>query len=465
MDRQSGSNFISTVAAVKKYQNHQGARERKGELLCSHCGFTNHTVDKCFKLHGYPPGHYKYNQKPNQGYGIQGHRWTGTNQESGISSIANVSADDLTLNQCQQLIEFLSSKLQVGPTTPGKTRSQRLISKPIHLRDYQCYVVNHHTKSSTAHPLSSVLNDQKLSPYFCVFVSNISSIIEPQSFYQAVVLPEWRQAMTEELRALQHNLLFISHLAKLWLGVVGFTKLNFLLLALCNALAAARGWFLFQLDVNNAFLHGDLFEEVYMSLPPGYYRYGECLPKDMFANNSLFIRNHGDIFLALLVYVDDIVIATNNEKEAADFKILLNSKFCLKDLGELKYFLEIEVARSNSGISICQRHYALQLINEAGILGCKPRTTPMDINMKLSQEYGDLLADPLSYRRLIGRLLYLTITRPDLTYSVNNLSQYVSKPRVSHMEDVHNVLKYIKGTAGQSLLYSSNSNLKLSFFF
>lgn len=100
------------------------------------------------------------------------------------------------------------------------------------------------------------------------------------------------------------------------------------------------------------------------------------------------------------MYVDDIVIATNNELEAADFKVLLNSKFCLKDLDEFKYFLGIEVARSKHGISICQRHYALQLVIEAGLLGCQPRTTPMDVNMKLSHEDGELLPDASYCRSL-----------------------------------------------------------------
>lgn len=128
------------------------------------------------------------------------------------------------------------------------------------------------------------------------------------------------------------------------------------------------------------------------------------------ADHSLFVRTRGSTFLALLVYVDDIVLATNDKQKTTDLKVFLDSRFKFKDLGNLKYFLGIEVARSSSGISICQRHYALQLLTETRLLGCKPRSTPLDINLKLSSEDGKLLSDPLLYRRLVGRLLYLTIT-------------------------------------------------------
>lgn len=170
------------------------------------------------------------------------------------------------------------------------------------------------------------------------------------------------------------------------------------------------------------------------------------------------------MFIALLVYVDDVVIAINDEEEAKALKIFLNDQFKLKDLGDLKYFLGIEVARSRRGIYICQRHYALQLFTESGLLGCKPLTTPMDINLKLSQDDGDLLPDSSLYRKLVGKLLYLTITRSDLAYSVNKLSQFVSVPRDKHLQAVYSVLKYVKGTMGQRMFYSSSSDLKLSLF-
>ena len=106
----------------------------------------------------------------------------------------------------------------------------------------------------------------------------------------------------------------------------------------------------------------------------------------------------------MLVYVDDIVIASNDQKAVDDLKIFLHGCFKLKDLGPLKYFLGLEVARSPKGISLSQRQYALQLLSDSGFLGSKLSKTPMDPNIKLSQEDGDLLEDPTVYRRMIGKL-------------------------------------------------------------
>jgi hypothetical protein len=260
------------------------------------------------------------------------------------------------------------------------------------------------------------------------------------------------------------------------------------------AIAAADNWFLHQLDVNNAFLHGDLDEEVYMAVPPGFSIKGESqvrrLTKSLYglkqasrqwfskfsnsliaqgfiqsrADYSLFTRTQGSVFIALLVYVDDAVLANNDAAAIKQFIASLNEQFKLKDLGKLKFFLGLEVARSEKGISLSQRKYALEILQDSSLLASKPTKFPMEQNLKLSRGDGPLLDDPTSYRRLIGKMIYLSITRPDLAYVVQHLSQFMDQPRQPHLDADHRVLRYLKASPGQGLFFSSSSDFRVKAF-
>jgi hypothetical protein len=128
------------------------------------------------------------------------------------------------------------------------------------------------------------------------------------------------------------------------------------------------------------------------------------------ADYSLFTRTQGSSFIALLVYVDDIAIASNDLVAVKSLISTLYDIFRLKDLGTLKYFLGLEIARSTKGISVSQRKYSLEILQDSSLLASKPVSFPMEQNLKLSRVVGSLLSNPTSYSRLIGRLLYLTIT-------------------------------------------------------
>jgi len=178
----------------------------------------------------------------------------------------------------------------------------------------------------------------------------------------------------------------------------------------------------------------------------------------------LFTRRTTEGTTIILVYVDDILITGSSLKLVEETKKSLQQSFKMKDLGELKYFLGIEFVRSNSGVVMHQRKYALQLISEVGLSGAKTTGTPMDVNVKLtSKQYDDQtgqnqnepLADQSAYQKLIGKLLYLNMTRPDISFSVQTLSQFLHQPKKSHMDATLRVVKYIKRQPGQGILLSS----------
>ena len=191
------------------------------------------------------------------------------------------------------------------------------------------------------------------------------------------------------------------------------------------SLTANRDWPLHQFDVKNTFLHGDLEEEVYMDIPPSFEdtktsgkvcrlkkslyglkqsprawfdRFTQAMIKygfkQSYADHTLFIKHssHGKI-IALIVYVDDIVLTGNDSEEMQRLKTYLAFEFEIKDLGYLKYFLGIEVARSKDGIFISQRKYILDLLEKTGMLGCKASDTPMEQNQKLGDDESSAMTD------------------------------------------------------------------------
>lgn len=146
----------------------------------------------------------------------------------------------------------------------------------------------------------------------------------------------------------------------------------------------------------------------------------------------------------------------------ATFKAYLSSCFRMKDLGLCKYFLGIEVARGLSGIYLCQRKYALDIISEVGLLGSRPVAFPLDQNHQLAISESDDLPDPARYRRLVGRLIYLAVTRPDISYAIHILNKFMKQPKVDHWDAVLRVVRFLKGNPGQGILLRSYSPLTLT---
>ncbi|GJV77521.1 ribonuclease H-like domain-containing protein [Tanacetum coccineum] len=252
------------------------------------------------------------------------------------------------------------------------------------------------------------------------------------------------------------------------------------------SLVVSRQWPIHQLDVKNAFLNGDLSETVYMHQPPGFvdsrYPNHVCLlqrslyglkqaPRAWFqrfagyatragfspsrCDSSLFIYTQGSQVAYLLIYVDDIILTASSPVLLQQIVDSLHKEFDMTDLGALNYFLGISVVRHPTGLFLSQKKYARQLLERAHMVNCNPSRTPIDTDSKLGPD-GVPVQDPTLYRSLAGGLQYLTFTRPDLSYAVQQVCLYMHDPREPHFAALKRIMRYVQGTLELGLqLYAS----------
>ena len=376
--------------------------------------------------------------------------------------------------------------------------------------------------------IANYVSYSSLSPAYRAFIASFQSIVIPKDWREAKNDPKWHEAMMEEMSALEKNKTWElvpfptgkKVVSCKWVNAVkqdpfgkverykarlvakGYSQTygidydeTFAPVAKMSTVrtliscAANFDWPLYQLDVKNAFLHGDLQEEVYMEIPPGFstsqtkgkvlrlkkslyglkqsprawfdrFRRAMCGMgyKQCNGDHTLFYRHRGKKIAILVVYVDDIIITGDDTQEIAQLKENISKEFEVKDLGQLKYFLGIEIARSPRGIVLSQRKYVLDLLCDTGMLGCRPASTPIEQNHKLCAELGDPV-NKERYQRLVGRLIYLCHTRPDITYAVSIVSRYMHDPRSGHMDAVYRILRYLKGSPGKGLWFKKNGHL------
>ena len=163
------------------------------------------------------------------------------------------------------------------------------------------------------------------------------------------------------------------------------------------------------------------------------------------------------------MYVNDLIITGNDRAGISSLKSFLHGQFHTKDLGMLKYFLGVVDMRSKRGIFLSQRKYVLDLLFETEKLATKLCQSPMTQSLHLTRE-GELFEDPEIYRRLVGKLNYLTVTRLDIAYSVSVVSQCMSSPTVDHWAAVEHILCYLKGASRRGILYSNHGHNRLECF-
>ena len=166
------------------------------------------------------------------------------------------------------------------------------------------------------------------------------------------------------------------------------------------------------------------------------------------ADTSLFILQRPEVTMYILVYVDDIILVSSSVTAADRLVASLGAIFVVKDLGRLHYFLGLEVLHSDSGLTLTQQKYSQDLLRRAGMMQCKTATTPMSSTDKLSAFDGDLLSseDATEYRNMVGGLQYLLVTRPDISFAVNRVCQYLHAPRDPHWTVVKRILRNVRQT-------------------
>ncbi|KAL0436865.1 UNVERIFIED_CONTAM: Retrovirus-related Pol polyprotein from transposon RE1 [Sesamum radiatum] len=416
--------------------------------------------------------------------------------------------------------------LNLSPAhTPVLRRSQRHVNQPLWLQDFIC----HNASSTPFHSCDSC----SFSPAHMSFLAQVDAVQEPRSFTEANRSSHWREAMEKELEALEKNSTWdLTELPagkraigsrwvyktklnqdgsieryKARLVAKGYTQIEgvdffdsfspvakTVTVRIFIAVATAFRWPLLQLDVNNAFLHGHLEEEVYMVPPEGYnkahgglvcrlkkslyglkqasrqwnvefttklesYGFKQC-PHD----HCLFTLKKDSLFLALIVYVDDVLLTGNSLPALDAVKHYLDDLFTIKDLGNAKYFLGLELARSNQGTYVTQRKYLLDIVHDCHLDDAKATTTPLPAGIKFDASSGPCLASPERYRRLVGRLLYLGFSRPDISFAVQQLSQFIQCPRQPHWDAALYLVRYLKGSSTLGLFFAADSSLPLTAY-
>ncbi|KAA0037683.1 putative mitochondrial protein [Cucumis melo var. makuwa] len=182
------------------------------------------------------------------------------------------------------------------------------------------------------------------------------------------------------------------------------------------------------------------------------------------ADSSLFVKAQDSKVAIILVYMDDLIITGDHIEEVRQIKQNLLVCFEMKELGELKHFLGLEMEYSEKGLFLGQQKYVKDLLQKYGMSDCKPISTQMEVNKKFCTHEGKDLANPTMYYQLVGSLIYLTLTRLDISYSVRVVSHYMQKSKKPHLEAVRRILRYLRGITEYGLLYKKEQDCKLEGF-
>lgn len=258
--------------------------------------------------------------------------------------------------------------------------------------------------------------------------------------------------------------------------------------------AAQRNWCVYQLDVKSAFLYGELKEEVYVDQPQGFVKLGEedkvyrlkkalyrlkQAPRAWFSriesyfkregfeksnyDHTLFLKKIEGKILVVSLYVDDLILTGNDLEMCVEFKSSMQNEFEMTDMGKMKFFLGVEVDQREDGIHISQKKYAKEVLERFNMQDCNSVKNPIVPGTVIST-HGSREEDATAYKQLVGCLMYLTVTRPDLMFVVCLISRFMADPKEEHMMIAKRVLRYLRGTLDYGIFYEIFSVMQLLGF-
>ncbi|GJS73503.1 retrovirus-related pol polyprotein from transposon TNT 1-94 [Tanacetum coccineum] len=323
------------------------------------------------------------------------------------------------------------------------------------------------------------------------------------NFKMAVIEDCWFQAMQDEIHEFDRlevwelvpRPIYVMVIALKWIYKVKLDEYGIEAIRIFIANAATKNMIIYQMDVKTAFLNGDLQEEVFVSQPEGFedqenpthvYRlkkalYGlkqaprawyDTLSKFLLANNffkgavdpTLFTRKSGKHILLVQIYVDDIIFASTDHNACNTFSNEMSSKFQMSMMGQMSFFLGLQVSQSPGGIFINQAKYALETLKKYGMDLSDPVDTPMVDRLKLDEDLMGIPVDQTRFRGMVGSLMYLTASRPDLVFAVCMCARYQAKPTKKHFEAIKRVFRYLKGTINMGLWYPKDNAMSLTAY-